>query len=284
LYNKLYKLRGIYMIRERYTGSDVTVLDAARTSGLGQLEFFHPAGTFALSPASHILIDAIAAHQNKLQGVGLDWGCGVGCLAILAAKISNVGTVLGLDISGKNIEAAAKNAAANGIADKTAFLLSDSYTPYASADSARLEGLRGRVDFILSNPPSSDGDDGFSYRRIVMDGAKDFLKKGGLVLLNVSLQYGPERLAALTRDGVFTYAELAASTDWVPFDLGRPELLECLKQYACEETKGGTPYAFRASIKNDAPSLSAREALVNYERYGISPLTKWQTHLFRYTG
>jgi methylase of polypeptide subunit release factors len=273
------------MIPGKFTVDDVTVLDETRTRGLGRLEFIHPKGTFALSPASHILLEAIAAHQDKLHGIGLDWGCGVGCLAILAAKIISVKAVIGLDISENNIKAATQNASANSIADKTAFLLSDSYTPFVAADRARLARLRGRIDFIVSNPPSSDGDDGFSYRRVVMDGAKEFLKQGGLVLLNISLQYGPERLASLSRDGSgFTYAGLAASTDWVPFDLNRPELLDCLKLYAKEETKGGTVYAFRDSIKKEARSISAREALVNYERYGINPLSKWQTHLFTYTG
>jgi hypothetical protein len=273
------------MIRERNTGSEVTVLEDAETRGLGNITFYHPRGTFALSPASHILLEAIAAHQDRLQGVGLDWGCGVGCLAVLAARIKTVEKVIGLDISPANIEAAVKNAAVNGVGEKASFMLSDSYTPCAPEDRQTLDRLRGKIDFILSNPPSSDWDDGFGFRRLVMDGAKAFLKNGGLVLLNVSLQYGSERLASLTREGSgFTYEGLASSTDWVPFDLGRPELLDCLKLYAKEETKGGMTYAFKENIRSDARVINAREALNNHTRYGVSPLSKWQTHLFRYTG
>lgn len=41
-----------------------------------------------------------------------------------------------------------------------------------------MDSLHGGVDFVLSNPPSSQGDDGFGFRREVLRG-REFLKKGG---------------------------------------------------------------------------------------------------------
>ena len=51
------------MIREISIGKDESILEEDFTEGLGRLSFDHPAGTFALTPASNILIKAII--QNK---------------------------------------------------------------------------------------------------------------------------------------------------------------------------------------------------------------------------
>jgi 16S rRNA G1207 methylase RsmC len=55
-----------------------------------QFRFHHPPGTFALTPASQTLIQAIVQNQNLLQGMVIDWGSGVGCLAIAAARLTKV--------------------------------------------------------------------------------------------------------------------------------------------------------------------------------------------------
>jgi methylase of polypeptide subunit release factors len=265
-------------------GAEETILDEDSTGGLGRLVFHHPAGTFALTPASHILLNAIVQNQTELSGVGMDWGSGIGCLAILAARIPAVRKVYGLEISKENVKAAARNAEENRVAEKTKFLAADSYAPFDPDDRRMVEGLRRDVDFILSNPPSSDWDDGFGFRRIVMDGARAFLKPGGIVLLNISFQYGPDRVASLHRDGSgFAYEGVAASTGWVPFDLGRQDLLNCLRVYAREEETSGLGYVFSEDGRGGA-FINARTALKTYEERGTSPMTKWQTHRFRHMG
>ena len=84
------------MIQEIRTGADKTILEGESTCGLGRLVFYHPAGTFALTPASHILLNAIVDNQASLHGVGMDWGSGIGCQAILAARIPAVRKMYGL--------------------------------------------------------------------------------------------------------------------------------------------------------------------------------------------
>lgn len=122
---------------------------------------------------------------------------------------------------------------------------------------------------IISNPPSSDWDDGSGFRRIVLQGAKDFLLKDGIVLLNISFQYGIKRVESLYKniDG-FDYMGVVASTDWVPFDLNRPDLLECLKIYSQEELNGGSEYTFLedGSIENNY--INAQRALENLLKEG----------------
>lgn len=272
------------MKQELNLGKEESILNEDFTNGLGRLAFYHPYGTFPLTPASHIMLKAMSLHKNALCGTGIDWGTGIGCLAILAAKINEVNRIYGLDISKENIETAQKNALSNNVADKVRFLQGDSYRPYSEEDQREINNLRGNVNFIVSNPPSSDRDDGFEFRRIVMNGAKSFLKKGGIVLLNVSFQYGAQRVASLhCKESGFSYVGIAASTDWEPFDLKRPDLLHCLNDYAEEESRGGIEYTFGsgANINN---FHNAQSALKEYQRTGISPLTKWQTHLFQYHG
>ena len=270
------------MIRERYTGIDKSILSNDFTQGLGELTFHHPKGTFSLTPASNILFEAIINSSNILHGTGIDWGTGVGCQAILAAKISTVNMVYGLDISQDNIDTAIQNAAINGVSEKTRFMLADSYNPFNDTDRQVLSSLIGQVDFIVSNPPSSDWDDGFGFRRIVLSGAAEFLKKDGLILLNISMQYGSDRINSLCSGlSPFSYMGIAASTNTVPFDLTRPELLDCLNIYAAEEEKGGYDYAFLKDEHDDSVYINARTALKNYKDSGVSPLTKWQTHLFK---
>lgn len=274
------------MIREINTGEEITILNKDSTKGLGELTFYHPKGTFALTPASHILIDAITNNQDLIHGTGFDWGSGVGCLAILAAKIESVSKVYGLEISNNNIDIARKNAAINGVNGKVCFMLSDSYVPYAIEDKRQLDENRGKINFILANPPSSEGDDGFEFRRVVLRGAKEYLCKNGIVFLNISFQYGTKRVEELykTIKG-FSYMGVAASTDCVPFDLNRQDLLECLKIYAHEELKGGTEYMFFSDSNCDPKKyINAQEALNLYYKNGKSPLTKWQTHIFKYNG
>ena len=176
------------MIQEIDTGSDESIIDEKFTNRLGKLKFYHPIGTFSLTPASKILLRAIAENKEILHGIGIDWGSGVGCQAILAAKIDTVHAAYGLEISKDNIDTAIKNAEENGVDKKVNFILADSYSPVNENEKRRMQALRGKVDFILSNPPSSDWDDGFGYRRIVLTGGKEFLKENGIVLLNISLK------------------------------------------------------------------------------------------------
>jgi SAM-dependent methyltransferase len=272
---------------DKHEQRDRTRLGPESSGGLREIEIQHPAGTFRLTPASHITLQAIGQNRQLLAGIGLDWGCGSGCLAIAAATLPAVRRVVGFDIVEANVAVARSNAALNGVAEKARFLLSDSYSPASIDDRDFLDALAGKVNFILANPPASDGDDGFGYRRIVLEGARRFLAAGGVVFLNVSLQYGPQRIERLAREAPgFEYRGAIASTDWVPFDLDRPDLLRCLKDYVGEETRGGSDYAFRmltsrgGADAGQAENANARSALLHFHRSGQSPLSKWQTHLF----
>jgi 16S rRNA G966 N2-methylase RsmD len=271
------------MIREINLGSTESVLEEPFTKGLGNLRFLHPAGTFAITPASNILFRAIIDHADLLHGVGFDWGSGIGCQAILAARIPAVQMVYGLEISKVNVQISRQNATENGVEQKVRFFCSDSYRTFDKQDAREIDALRKKTDFVVSNPPSSEGDDGFAFRRMVLEGAKAFLKPGGIVLINASFQYGTERVLSLSKpESGYRYLGVAASTECVPFDLTRADLLCCLRNYALEEHRGGMQYTFFATAQEDERMMDARSALRRFEEQGVSPYTKWQTHLLQY--
>ena len=229
------------------------------------------------------MLRTIADHRELFQGVGVDWGCGTGCLAIVAAKLPAVERIIGLDKIELNVDVAEQNAIDNGCSPSVVFFHSDSYLPKNAAGKRILGELRGSLDFVVANPPASQGDDGFSFRRLVLSGGREFLKDGAVVLLQISIQYGAtriERLAAETPG--FTYEKMVGSSGWVDFDQGRSDLRHQLEEYVIEEQRGGLEYAFGDPRRHGQSSINAREALDLFQETGVSPLTQWQVHLYRF--
>ena len=207
---------------------DETELSNEATGGLGELRIMHATGIFPVTPASLASLRANGSHRRLLSRLGIDWGAGAGILSIAAARIEAITKVYGLEIVAANVEAARENARLNGVADKTEFFCSDSFSPIDKQDEDTVAALKGDVQFVLANPPSSEGDDGFDFRRRILRKSRDFLTDGGVVFLSISLQYGQRRIANLTNDAAgFTHGGVLATTDWVPFDLTRPDLLDC---------------------------------------------------------
>ncbi len=258
-----------------------TVLDDRATGGLRTLRVRHPPGTFALTPASRITVAAVGAEQRRLEGAGIDWGSGVGCVAIVAGRAPAVNAVIGLELRAANVETARANAAANGVADRVRFFQSDSYAPITKAGRTALARLEGRAGFVVANPPASTGDDGFGWRRAVARGATAYLHPGGRLLVQVSSQYGEARVRSLESEAPgLRWDGVAASTGWVPFDTGHPHLLRNLETFAAAEADGWPGYAFRWP-GSEAP-IGAREALERHRETGTSPLSRWQVQRFVY--
>ncbi len=168
--------------------ADETVLTGETTPGLGEMEIKHPSGTFAVTPASLASLCAIGTHQQLLSGNGLDWGAGAGILSIAAVRIEGVAKVYGMEIVAANVEVARENAGLNGVEGKTEFFHSDSFSPLVDSDRETVGAFKGNVQFVLANPPSSEGDDGFDFSRRVLRESRDFLVDGGVVFLSISYQ------------------------------------------------------------------------------------------------
>jgi SAM-dependent methyltransferase len=261
--------------------ADTTRFGSDVLGELGEIEIEHPPGTFAITPASRIAIDAIVRHQDRLAGTGVDWGSGTGCMAIVAARIPDVRFIIGLEIVAANCAVARRNAQRNVVDHKVRFLSSDAWQPLDTADRAWFDEHAGRIDFVLANPPSSSPvGDGFDFRRVVLRGARRFLRPGGVIFLNISEQYGQERLLGLLRDVPgFHHDGLLVTTDFVPFDMRRTDLMLDVETYAAEEERGGPLYTFRDAA-DSGRIIDARSALDRYRSTGESPLSRWQVHAF----
>ena len=146
-----------------------------------------------------------------------------------------------------------------------------------------MAALKDRVDFLVANPPASHGDDGFQLRRVVLAGAKEYLKRGARVCLQISVQYGWPRILELADEASGLHHDrVMASTPWVPFDLNRRDLQTQIFEYVAEEQRGGREYAFGNPQDGGETIINAHEAKRLYEESGKSPLTKWQMHLFSF--
>jgi methylase of polypeptide subunit release factors len=258
--------------------SRVTDLSPAETGGLGAIRLHHPPGTFSPTPATRITLLAVAQHRNELVGSGVDWGCGVGVLSIAAARLEGVRRIVGLDLSRGNVTAARENAVANGVEDRVVFTVSDSFDPVDADGRSLLGPLRGRLDFLVANPPHSTTNDGFDFRRRVLGGGAEYLRPEGLALVQALSAYGAGRVEELAGHE-YRYEGVALSTDLVPLDFGRQQLQRQLAVYIAEERRGGRAYEFFSADTATRPltAVDTQRAL----RAGETIFGRWQVHRFR---
>lgn len=124
-------------------------------------------------PDSETLIEAVLAHapaRERALNI-LDLGVGSGCLLLALLREYPRARGIGVDASEAALVVAARNAAATGLADRAEFKRGD-WT----------NGLQGRFDIVVSNPPyiPSADIDGLSPEvrrepRIALDGGADGL-------------------------------------------------------------------------------------------------------------
>jgi SAM-dependent methyltransferase len=258
--------------------SGVTELSPAETGGLGTIRLHHPPGTFAPTPATRVTLLAVAQHRNELVGSGVDWGCGVGVLSIAAARVDGAGRIVGLDLTPGNVTTARRNAVVNGVEDRAVFIVSDSFDPVDPEGRSLLAPLRGRLDFLITNPPASTTRDGFDFRRRVLRDGAGYLRPGGLALVQALSAYGAGRVEELAGDE-YRYEGVALRTDLVPLDFGRQQLQRQLAVYVAEERRGGRAYEFFSGNPATGPLTAAdtQRAL----RAGEPIFGRWQVHRFR---
>lgn len=255
------------------------VVTITETGGLPPIHLEVPARRLSLTPASRICVETIGRNGALLHGTGIDWGSGSGCLAITAALVPGVARVLGIEVVPEDVEIATRNAERNGVADRVTVIEADLFDAVAPEGRDLLSSLEGRCDFLVANPPASVGDDGLGFRRAVLAASPAYLKAGAPILMQVSYQYG-DRIPLLA-SGVpgISYRGVAGETDWVTFDMTRPDLAVNVADYAAEEARGGLPYRFRHP---DGGNMTAFEAQEHFSATGRSPLSRWQMHLLRF--
>jgi ribosomal protein L11 methylase PrmA len=249
---------------------------------LGNIEIeLAPGG--AVTPGTLVTIDAVLRKRQSLGGLVIDWGAGSGALSIVAARVPGVERVIGLELSEGAVATARGNAEANGVGHKVSVIHANGYEPLDDVGRRVLQATRGAVDTIIANPPASVGDDGFAWRRRVLAGGVAFLRSGGIVLLQISRQYGASRVEDLVTID-YAHRGVVATTGWVPWDMSRSDLSRLLEDMAAEEARGGPSYEFGDPDDADGPPISATAALDRYQADAVEPLTQWQVHQFTRLG
>jgi len=150
------------------------------------------------------LITAISAPRI------LDIGTGSGAVLISLLHERQSATGLGVDISPEALDMARVNAERHNVGNRCQFIQSD-----------YLESVTGKFDIIVSNPPYIDskamaelapdvelyepelalhgGEDGLTAYRVIIAGAKDKLKPGGCLVLEIGFDQ-KETVSALLAD------------------------------------------------------------------------------------
>lgn len=172
----------------------------------------------------------VAAALPRPFATLLDLGTGSGAIGLTLLAERAGATGVGTDLSAAALDVAARNAVALGLVDRLRLIRSDWY-----------EGVTGRFDLIVSNPPYiaasemaglarelrcheprmalTDEADGLTAYRVLAAGALDHLTPGGWLMVET----GPTQGAAVA--GLFAAAGLEAVSILPDLD-GRDRVVE----------------------------------------------------------
>lgn len=181
------------------------------------LDFLLSRETLEPRPDTEVLVDAVLAHLQRCvsaNGSGriLDMGVGTGaiCLSLLHAVPQAHG--VGSDVSRDALTTATDNARRHGLGSR-----------FEAVESDWFDAISGDFDIILSNPPyiASDviptldrevrlfdpmtaldgGPDGLFPYRAIAEKAVDFLRKGGLVGVEIGYDQRADVAAIFSANG-----------------------------------------------------------------------------------
>lgn len=174
------------------------------------MRFFVEEGVLIPRPETEEMVEMIVSSVGTRRSTSvphsiLDIGTGSGCIAISLAKLLKDSVVTAVDVSGKALEIAKKNAAANDV--DVRFVLDDILNP------KNLELIDNQYDIIVSNPPYvcesekvgmranvldyepstalfvSDNDPLIFYRKI-LEFAQKTLKPSGEIWFEINEKFG----------------------------------------------------------------------------------------------
>ncbi len=172
------------------------VQDANITLPTGSVGLRIPPGVHVPPPSTIELARLLDVRPGERA---LELGCGTGLLAIAAAKLG-AGRVVAVDLDGKALDAAVKNAGLNGFSDRIEVRAGSWYEAVKAGET---------FDVIIATPPQTPGPRPFGPRYGGADGARHLLAVvegapacldpdgGRLWMVAISIANIPELLAQL---------------------------------------------------------------------------------------
>ncbi len=131
-----------------------------------------------IDDGTRALLNAIDKHC-KLNGRGLDIGCGLGVIAIALVKRFGV-TFDMIDINRTAVSLAGENLIKNNVQHNARAYYSDGFSE-----------VTGTYDFIITNPPIKTGK---ALLFSLIEGSHEHLREGGELILVIRRDHGMESL------------------------------------------------------------------------------------------
>jgi release factor glutamine methyltransferase len=174
-------------------------------------------------PETESLIDLVLARVNPQEdGHWVDLGTGSGAIAIGLAKVLTNAQIYAIDTSEEALAIARENLLSTGFSERVSLYRGSWWTP--------LDFLRGQVSGMVSNPPYiptaelaglapeviaheprtalDGGEDGLTAIRHLIDTAPDYLRSGGLWLIEMMAGQGEAIAELLRQNGKYTNIEI----------------------------------------------------------------------------
>jgi release factor glutamine methyltransferase len=181
-------------------------------------------------PETELLVDAVRKHLgDPTSPLSIcDVGTGSGCIVITLLHQLQNARGIGVDVSPAAITVAQKNAEAHEVNDRLKFVVSDCFNalprqfsfdlivsnpPYVSA--AALPGLQREVRDYEPSVALSPGVDGLSIIRRLLASAPEFLKDGGLLVMEIGFDQA-EATEALIESKVWDLLEIVPDLAGIP--------------------------------------------------------------------
>jgi len=201
-------------IQERTSGKPLQYIIGS-TEFFG-LEFIVNENVLIPRPETETLVEAIIEHLiNFFSPKIVDLGTGSGAIAISLAKTLKDSMIYATDISQDPLSVAMENTKRHKLENQIEFLCGDLFEPLKNRK------LEGSIDCVVSNPPyvspeefdqlpkevrdyeplvalKSD-EEGTSFHKRIIEGSLDFLKKEGILALELGLGQA-SKVAELVRE------------------------------------------------------------------------------------
>jgi release factor glutamine methyltransferase len=189
-------------LQERLSGKPLQYIIGS-TEFFG-LEFEVNESVLIPRPETETLVETVIENLKDLTRPKIiDLGTGSGAIAVVLAKNLKGCSIFATDISSEALRVAKDNAEKHGVGNQIEFLCGDLFEPLGNKE------LQNSVDCVVSNPPYvspeefdnlpkeikdhepivalKTDEEGISFHRRIAENSLDFLRKGGILALEVGL-------------------------------------------------------------------------------------------------
>ncbi len=185
------------LVKERAEGCPVAYLTGHKEFYLLDLEVSR-AVLIPRPETEEIVSECLRLSKGMEAPTLLDVGTGSGCLILALLKQHKTAKATAIDLSPEALAVATRNASKHNLVDRLTFLEGDLFSPLANGQT---------FDFIVSNPPYiaenefaalspgvrdfeprlalNGGPDGLSVFSRLIEGARNYLKPGGYLLVEI---------------------------------------------------------------------------------------------------